>query len=338
MNSAIQSFPNPLSFTQLIMTWLRLRRQLRSSMRPVRVVGLYLLFVFLGGALLAPWIYKFFQLLASWMPAMQGAASKPFPRFVNRALLILALIGLRPFLRAVNLSSWRAVGLPQRGDGITQAGWGFGIGLTSLACIVALALTSGARELVHEHRVWTILGQLLKAALVALLVGTMEEIVFRGALFGALRKSLHWSLALALSSLIYAVLHFLERPSASGLVTWSSGLGVLAGMAQGLGDWNRIIPGLINLIVIGAILALAYQRTGSLYFSIGLHAGWIFWLKAYGLMTDETATPRSWLFGSNKLVDGWLAFVLLAGTLAILSRVLVQEDVRTTWKERQLLS
>jgi CAAX protease family protein len=60
---------------------------------------------------------------------------------------------------------------------------------------------------------------------------------------------------------------------------------------------------------------LAYQRSGNLYFSVGLHAGWIFWLKSYGFLTNPGVAGNAWFWGSRKLIDGWLAFLVLSGTL-----------------------
>ena len=307
-------------------------------MRPVRAVGLYLVFVFVGGALVAPWLYGLIQSVGGWLPSLQGLGSKPFPRYVGRALMILALIGLPFFLRQAGFSSWRALGLPRRSDAGFQLLRGFSIGLVSLACVVAIALGAGARELSRAHGWADVLIHLAKAGLAAALVAPLEEIFFRGALFGALRKVFHWSVALGLSSALYALLHFLERGDSAGPVRWFSGFLVLGGMVAGFGDWTKVIPGFLNLTLVGLILGLAYQRSGALHFSIGLHSGWIFWLKTYGFVTDDTVWSRPWLFGTSKLIDGWLAFVMLAILLTLLTRLMPQADPQVGWKEKKLLS
>jgi hypothetical protein len=73
-----------------------------------------------------------------------------------------------------------------------------------------------------------------------------------------------------------------------------------------------LIPAFFTLFIVGACLALAYQRTGALYFSIGLHAGWIFWLKSYKLITQPTQGANLALWGTDRLVDGWLALAILS--------------------------
>src|SRR5208337_4857297 len=143
------------------------------------------------------------------------------------------------------------------------------------------------------------------------------EILFRGGVFGGLRRLFYWPLALVLSSLIYALVHFLHRADFTGAVVWYSGLELLPRLLAGFADFHALVPGFFSLTLAGVLLGLAYQRTGNLYFSIGLHAGWIFWVKIYGAFTIETANSSTWFWGTGKMVDGWLAFLVLAATLLI---------------------
>ncbi len=80
------------------------------------------------------------------------------------------------------------------------------------------------------------------------------------------------------------------------------------------------VPAFFTLFVAGACLALAYQRTGALYFSIGLHAGWIFWLASYKLVTQPAPVSSPALWGTDKLIDGWLALAVLGAVLWVVSR------------------
>jgi membrane protease YdiL (CAAX protease family) len=307
-------------------------------MRPVRVLSVYFAIVFLGGALLAPALYHLAQVCGGVLPVIQSLAAKPFPRYVNRSVLILALIGLGPFLRAADLCSWRALGLDRRSDAGFQAAWGFVLGFISLACIVFLALATGARQATPGHGAAAVLAHLFKAGLTALIVAPLEELFFRGALFGTLRKTFHWAMALVLSSMIYALLHFLERADYSGTINWASGFTVLRDMVAGFADFGKVVPGFLNLTLIGMILGLAYQRLGSLYFSIGLHGGWIFWVRTYGFVTQDGPRALTWFFGTGKLINGWLAFLILIGFFSLLRRLMVPEDPHVGWKERRLFS
>ena len=124
-------------------------------------------------------------------------------------------------------------------------------------------------------------------------------------------------LALAMSSVIYALSHFLSRAEISGAVTWSSGLALLPQMLGGFAEFRILVPGFFNLLLAGILLGLGYQRTGNLYFSIGVHAGWIFCLKTYGAFTTGTPQGATWFWGTGKLIDGWFTLLVLAVTLAV---------------------
>lgn len=289
-------------------------------MRPLRSILVYLGIVFLGGALLAPWLYQLTLSAATASPAFQKLADQPFHRYVNRSLLALAILGLWPFLRSIGVRSWREVGLGQSpGNGRKVCG-GFAVGFGSLAGVALLALAFGARSLNLDHSAFDLLKHLVGAALTAGGVAMLEELVFRGALFGALRQAWTWPKALIVSSVIYALLHFFQRPEPLSEIDWSSGLALLPRMMRGFGELEQLIPGFLSLTLVGVSLGLAYQRTGNLYFSIGLHAGWIFWLKAYGFLTLNVHGANTWLWGTHKLIDGWLAFIVLALVLLGLCR------------------
>lgn len=281
-------------------------------MRPLRSLSVYVAVVFLGGALLAPLLYWIAQPLAGIIPKL---GSSPFHRYVDRSLLILALAGLWPLLKSLGARSARDVGLaPPKGHGCEYLK-GLSVGFISLAVVAVAAMACGARSLAVHAGSWP--GKLLSAAATALVVSCMEEILFRGAIFGALRRVSGWRTALLASSAIYAIVHFMERARLEGPVQWYSGLQLLPQMLRGFADLHAVIPGFLNLTVAGAILALAYQRTGTLYCSMGIHAGWIFWLKTYGNFTTENAGASAHFWGSSKLIDGWLALpVLLLATLA----------------------
>ena len=92
-------------------------------------MGLYVAVVFLGGGLLAPWLY---WLVQAFGDSLAGLADKPFHRYVNRAMLILALAGMWPLLRAFGARSPREFGLVQAGL-LGQPLLGEGLGLAALA-------------------------------------------------------------------------------------------------------------------------------------------------------------------------------------------------------------
>jgi membrane protease YdiL (CAAX protease family) len=286
-------------------------------MRPVRSLFIYLAAIFLGGALLAPWLYWLAQSFAHTFPRLADA---PFHRYVNRSFLIIAILGLRPLLRQLGVKSMRELGLARPAANRHKLFSGFALGFVSLAIIAVLSLLAHARgwngNLSPAESATKILGALATAAVVALL----EEILFRGGIFGGLRRVFDWRLAVIVSSAVYALAHFFQRAEFSGTVAWDSGLALLPQMLRGFGDSHALVPGFFNLTLAGALLALAVQRTGSLWFSVGLHAGWIFWLKTFGAFTTELPGAKIWFWGTDKLIDGWLAFAVLFAALEIFRR------------------
>lgn len=289
-------------------------------MRPHRALVIYLAVVFVGGALLAPWLYWLVQSVAGSLPRLANA---PFHRYVNRSLLILALGGLWPLLKALGAHTAADIGLVRSVGQGRRLATGFAVGVVSLWVVAGIALFAGARALPEQMTFGKLAGKLFGAAATAAVVAVMEEILFRGGIFGGLKRVLDGRVALVVSSAVYALMHFLARTQHVGEVHWASGLALLPQMFAGFGELHALVPGFLNLTLAGALLALAFQRTGNLYFSIGLHAGWIFWLKSYDALTREVAGANVWLWGSAKMIDSWLAFGVLVATLLLLPKIKV---------------
>lgn len=283
--------------------------------RPARALAVYLAIVFVGGALLAPWLYWAVHALAESAPALEKLTRMKFARYLNRALLITALAGLPFFLRAAGVRSWRDAGVPPGLIRWRSFGAGFGLGFTSLAAVCAIALLAGGRVL-KARTPGELAGQFLGVLATAMIVAVIEELLFRGAIFGSLRRGMRWPAALAVSSGIYAVTHFMERASNPGRVNWLSGIRILPTTLAGMTEARTLVPAVLSLALAGVILGLAYQWTGDLSASIGIHAGWIFWLKFYGFATRRAPGADPWFWGTGKVVDGWLAFAAIVIVLA----------------------
>ena len=283
-------------------------------MRRLWALVIYMVVVFIGGALLAPWLYWLAQHYAHSVPKIAGA---PFHRFMDRSFLILALAGVWPLLRALGATSPRETGLVPPYGQLRKLLGGLLLGFISLAVVAGFVLAAGGCVPVGGVTAGKIFETVLSAAGTAVVVASLEEILFRGGIFGGLRRVFHWPLALVLSSLIYALLHFLLPAELTGAVAWYSGLALLPSMLRGFVDLHMLIPGFFSLTLVGVLLGLAYQRTGNLYCSMGLHAGWVFWLKIFGTFTADVPRTAVWFWGTGKLIDGWLAFIVLAFTLAL---------------------
>jgi membrane protease YdiL (CAAX protease family) len=280
--------------------------------RPILALALYLVAVFAGGALLAPWLYHALQALAGGTEL----ARTPFARVVNRALLLVALLGIPFYVRASGIRRWADVGVDPRRLRWRRMAAGFALGFVSLAAVCGVALAAGARTL-SPRTPGQLAGQFAGALATALFVAVIEELLFRGAIYGGLRRAMPWGGALVVSSAIYAIVHFMARPSNPPEIDWLSGLRVLPTMLAGMLEPGGLVPAFVNLTLAGMILGLAYVFTGDILASIGIHAGWIFWLKFYGFLTRAVPGTDQVFWGTRKLVDGWLAFVALGVVLSI---------------------
>lgn len=297
-------------------------------MRLTRALVVYLLVVFVGGALLTPILYQIAQGIG-YMRGLGGLARVPFHRVFDRAVLGLALISVWPLLRNMGITSWRELGFGNAGEKWRDVVPGFLIGFCSLAVIAFLAIVTGARSghlTTNGHEIVT---RLVSATTAAVLVAFLEEILFRGALFGLMRK--HWQLgtAVAASSLIYALAHFTQKAPEPVFVKWSSGLVTLTQTFRELDDLQAMVPKALVLFVAGVILTIAYHRTGSLFLSIGLHAGWIFWLKSYRFVSAPIVGGANWFWGTDELINGWLALLVLVGVLFAVHRMYPRKQLAT---------
>jgi len=284
--------------------------------RPLLALALFLVAVFAGGALLAPWLHHALQALA---PGTKLART-PFARVVNRSLLLVALLGIPFYVRASGIRRWADVGVDPRRLRWRRVAAGFALGFLSLAAVCGVALAAGARTL-SPRTPGQLAGQFAGALATALFVAVIEELLFRGAIYGGLRRAMPWAAALVVSSAIYAIVHFMARPTNPPEIGWLSGLQVLPTMLAGMLEPGGLVPAFVNLTLAGMVLGLAYHFTGDILTSIGIHAGWIFWLKFYGFLTRAVPGTDPVFWGTRKLVDGWLAFVALVIVLGVVTAV-----------------
>jgi membrane protease YdiL (CAAX protease family) len=282
--------------------------------RPLLALVLFLVAVFVGGALLAPWLHHLLQAAA---PGTKLARTS-FARVVNRSLLLVALLGVPFYVRASGIRRWADVGADPRHVRWRRVAVGFALGFVSLAAVCGIAVAAGGRAL-SPRTPGQLAGHFAGALATAAVVAVMEELLFRGAIFGGLRRALPWGAALVASSAIYAIVHFMARPANPPQIGWLSGLRVLPTMLAGMAQPGGLAPAFLNLTLAGCVLALAYHFTGDILTSIGIHAGWIFWLKFYGYLTKAVAGVDPVFWGTRKLVDGWLAFVALVVVLAVVA-------------------
>ena len=157
-----------------------------NRLSPGKAFGLYFVFVFLGGSLLAPWVYWLVHSFSALAGLPNSILQSPFHRYVNRMCLFLAVVGLVPLWRRLEGRSSAAL----RGCfhwGRAGDFWkGCFLGFLSLAGLAVIVVATGGRDVNTRMGAGALVDHCLSAGISALSVSFLEEILFRGVLFRGL--------------------------------------------------------------------------------------------------------------------------------------------------------
>lgn len=287
--------------------------------RPLAVLAIYIAVTLLVGALFAPWLYW----LVQQHPGLFSVFGQfPFERFVHRSMLLFAILGLWPLIWSLGFRSWADLGLVRPRDQWRKFLAGFLLGFFVLALVSAVVLIAQARTFSADVTAKALFVRVAIALCTGVVVAVIEETLFRGAVFGGLRKGFSWQTAAIISSVIFASLHFLGRAEHVGEVTPYSGAVMVPQMLSGLINVEKTIPKFLNLVLVALLLAFVYQRSGNLYLPIGLHAGGIAWIKLFKTLTVPVPGAATALWGHAFVLDGWFAVAVLLVALAVAPRLM----------------
>jgi membrane protease YdiL (CAAX protease family) len=158
------------------------------------------------------------------------------------------------FARIVDRKRLRDFGLELKRGWLLNFGKGALLAILILGVIFAFSLVVGSIRVEGFSRAapadTNVFAYLVGALLAFLSVGVYEELMFRGYVLQALSERTRRVTAILVSSVIFALLHGFN-PGAD-------------------------VFGVVNTIIIGALLCVLYFRTGSLWMPIGFHAAWNF--------------------------------------------------------------
>jgi hypothetical protein len=275
---------------------------------------------FLLGALaltcaISPWL----AIGANWAAATWPqliSEPVPFSRIFNRAFMIAGIVMFIFCRRWFAGVGWQQLLVNERALACRDLTYGLGLAIGSMV-LLAAAMTAGAVFTPYFRVSFTeAIGALASAVSAGIFAGAAEEIFFRGLLFKGLHDAGRPLRAYLLANLFYSALHFVKP----GQAYFLQGIEPLAGFRHLLKtfapflDPLSILPGVFGLFLIGVVLSYALVRTGKLYLSIGLHAGWIISLKSLRVFGDFRRDDLGWLFGSSdpKIVSGVATFIGLA--------------------------
>jgi len=210
---------------------------------------------------------------------------------------------------------WRALRLWLHAKWARDFLFGSVIGVISLALATAIATVGGGLSFTISPRaaLVQVLETLVFSGLLFILAALAEEALFRGYPLQTLtRANLAW-LGVFLTSVPFAAIH-LKNPNVAAGFTF------------------------INTALAGVWLAVAYLRTRSLWFPLGVHWAWnwalgsLFGLPVSGIsdlaphpLLRGTDLGPAWLTGGSYGIEGGLActITLVASTIFILRTRLV---------------
>ncbi len=286
----------------------------------------YLVFVVVAGSLISVPLYEAGQwaIETDLIPALKKFR---FPKYLNRGVLIAALIGLWPFLKSLGLNGMSAIGLEKNPFARRHLVVGALLGALGLFGVSTWLVFSERLEILPKiSPLW-----FLSAAATAVAVALIEEFFFRGALLGVMLRHLSSKVATIVLSIFFAVLHFI-KPHASvkhweGEIHWWTGFEVLSYSFWQFKEPRLLVGGLLTLFLVGVVLAYATIKTRSLFLAIGLHGGWVFVLRLVQMGTTRK-TPPDWLVG-HPLITGLVPCVLVCLSGLFLVWFLRRESQRT---------
>lgn len=280
--------PNPMDLKQI---FINSAGRLRSGWRLLVFITVYFLLLFLLGT-----IVRLGYALA--LRTLGGGPGGYFQNVVFRLVILFAALGAGYFCtRWLEGLRWRALGLS------THSGWlrdllvGSAIGIASLTLATAFATACGGLSFtVSGSATLPQVGKtLLLSAVLFVLAALAEEALFRGYPLQTLTRAKLVGIGVLVTSFAFAAIHM-------GNPNLSEGLPYL------------------NLLLAGVWLAVAYLRTRSLWFPLGVHWAWN-WAQAslFGLPVSgiNDLAPHSllhgfdsgptWLTGGNFGIEGGLA-------------------------------
>jgi uncharacterized protein len=278
---------------------------------------IFILLVLGVTAVVSPWAATAWDLISG---ASAAAAEDriPFSRFFDRFFMISGIVLFFSCRSLLKIDSLSQLGLSPRTRAASDVAVGLCFALGSMFALGFIMSTAGVYEVFFRLSLGESVELYLKAILTGLTVGFLEEIFFRGIIFRGLLEDWKPLPAFLTANLFYSALHFVkpgEQYFLSGVEPWAGFRHLFSTFAPFL-EPTEIVPGMIGLLLIGIVLSYAFLRTGTLYLSIGLHAGWIISIKTVRLFGDYRRESLGWLFGSTdpKIVSGvvtWVGIILV---------------------------
>ena len=266
----------------------------------------FLKFLFVFGAILllsaflAPLLFRFLPF--------------KFERIFNRLIMIFSIAAAFFFVR-IGRETFIHYGMDWRSGSFKLFGKGFGLGALTLALLVSAEVFAGAAAWSPKpFHAGLYTGVLAKALLTGFVVGVIEEFFFRGFIYSWIKNRWRWPwiLSVGMTSVFYSLIHFVSRnrPFIGPHPEFMDSLKLTTAPFMAFQMWPELWPHALGLFLFGIVLNLTSLRAGSLYPSIGLHAGCVFFVKSDALFV-EFLEKQSIVWPGSAMVDGLAGWIFL---------------------------
>jgi membrane protease YdiL (CAAX protease family) len=225
----------------------------------------------------------------------------PFPRIFDRTVMATLLLAMLLAARQLKFVELLRAGFahPVR-ESASRAIRGLIVAFCALAILFALALQVSGSGISNFSAVESrIPGYILSAIAIAII----EEGFFRAFLLGGMRDDFGDRGALLASAAIYSVAHLVRSPAHFYITGYEPAAGIM-NLAHSLDQISHpatAIPTLIGLFLLGLVLGKAFLVTKSVYFSMGLHAGFVLGAKLWPKLVLARGALPWWIAGAGPI-------------------------------------
>jgi membrane protease YdiL (CAAX protease family) len=250
----------------------------------------------------------------------------PFPRIFDRTVMASLLIVMLFAARDLDFIPLLSRGFKHpAAPSITRAIRGFVVATLAIAILFGLALAVGGGG-VGDHEAAAAL--IPKYFLSAIAIAFIEEGFFRAFLLSGMRNDFGDRVALIASAAIYAFAHLMRSPARFYVTGYEPAAGLMT-LAHSVDQFTNpaiAIPTLIGLFLLGLVLGEAYILTGSVYFSIGLHCGFVLGAKMWPKIILNRAAIPWWIAGGGAIPliaapTAWVIAIIIFVTLRTITGV-----------------
>ncbi len=252
----------------------------------------------------------------AWELLQRAGLDFPFHRVADRIALLAVLAGFLLLARHLRIADRASLGFGQpRALFLRELLLGLALGVPGMLGGVALMWALGLIDwrMPSGAVAVSVPMLLLKRLGSGLAVGFLEETLMRGAMLTAIRRESGTTLAVTLTSLVYAASHFVASVHVpADEVGPGSGVHMLAGALAAFAHPGSIADAFLCLTAVGVLLAIVRVHSGGIAGCIGLHAGWVWvMLVTHDLTRPVSGAALGWLLSQHDGFVGWLLLLWL---------------------------